>query len=212
MPILIFSDIHGNLPAFEKMLKAESGIDAYISLGDVVNYGPWSNECVDLIESLPAVRLVGNHERYFIAGSYPGKSQLVQAFFQVCISRFARMEQILKYCETYKVDNYTCAHTLNDAYVYPDSFIDANGNYFIGHSHHQFDRMENGYRVVNVGSVGQNRKEINVINYALYYPDAGKVELKSLVYDTTPLINKMKELRYPSACIDYYLKKRCGSN
>lgn len=207
MRVLIFSDIHGNLPAFEKMLKAEPDIDSYISLGDVVNYGPWSNECVDLVESLPAVRLMGNHERYFIAGSYPGKSFLVQEFFETCVSRFTRMEQIVKYREVYKVDDYTCTHTLDDAYVYPDSVIDVNGNFFIGHSHHQFDRREKGYRVVNVGSVGQNRKEINVIDYALYYPGARTVELKSLVYDTTPLINKMKELRYPSACIDYYLKK-----
>lgn len=207
MRVLIFSDIHGNLPAFEKMLKAEAGIDSYISLGDVVNYGPWSNECVDLLESLPAIRLMGNHEEYFIAGNYPGKSDLVKAFFQTCIPRFSRMEQILDYQHEYTIGKYNCRHTINDVYIYPDSEINAVGNYFIGHSHYQFDRRSNDHHVINVGSVGQNRKEINVINYVVYDPDFDKVELKSLVYDINKVIDKMKELRYPSICIDYYLQK-----
>src|SRR5258708_20926134 len=67
--VLIFSDVHGNLPAFELMLEKEKGVDLYISLGDVVNYGPWSNECVELLESLkPVVKLLGNHDRYFLDG------------------------------------------------------------------------------------------------------------------------------------------------
>jgi hypothetical protein len=47
MRILIYSDVHNNLPAFEQMLKEVVHCEAYISLGDLVNYGPWSNECVD---------------------------------------------------------------------------------------------------------------------------------------------------------------------
>ena len=68
MLCLIFSDIHGNLPAFEQVIKKETGIDQYINIGDVVNYGPWSNECVELIESLNCINIKGNHEEYFING------------------------------------------------------------------------------------------------------------------------------------------------
>ena len=52
MKIGIFSDIHGNLIALEKVLKDEKDLEEYIILGDVVNYGPWSNECVQILETL----------------------------------------------------------------------------------------------------------------------------------------------------------------
>ena len=207
MRVLIFSDIHGNLPAFELMLRQESGIDLYISLGDVVNYGPWSNECVDLLESLQAIRLFGNHEEYFITGIYPGRSELVKLFFQTTLREFSRMKQILDYQPEYLIGNFTCRHTIDDVYIYPDTIINATGNYFIGHSHHQFDRSEKKNHVINVGSVGQNRREINVINYCVFDPESSKVELKSIVYDISALVDKMKELKYPIPCIDYYLQK-----
>ena len=70
MRTAIYSDIHGNLPALELAIKDSVAVDGYIILGDVVNYGPWSNECVELIESLKnCTKLVGNHEVYFIEGN-----------------------------------------------------------------------------------------------------------------------------------------------
>ena len=83
MKILIYSDVHGNLPAFEKMLKEEGSCDGYICLGDLVNYAPWSNECVDLAISLPnSILIMGNHEKAFINEFYPGTNPLVQDFLK----------------------------------------------------------------------------------------------------------------------------------
>ena len=66
MRILVISDIHGNLPALEFVLNKERSADKIISLGDVVNYGPWSNECVDLMDTLTnKILIVGNHEEAF---------------------------------------------------------------------------------------------------------------------------------------------------
>ena len=133
MKVLIFSDVHGNLPAFEKMLKTEPDIDLYISLGDVVNYGPWSNECVDLLESLNATKLKGNHEEYFLNGIYPGRSKLVQSFFQKCSESFERRAIISRYEPEWILGKFICRHTINDLYLFPDSDINTTGNYFIGH-------------------------------------------------------------------------------
>jgi predicted phosphodiesterase len=199
--------VHGNLPAFEKMLAANRGIKKLISLGDVVNYGPWSNECVDLLETLPAVRLAGNHEEDFIKGEYSGESELVKHFFNVCLETFSRDQQIRNYEGQFQSGAFTCIHTIRDEYIYPDSVIDVTGKYFIGHSHYQFDRRDKNYHVVNVGSVGQNRKEINVINYAVFEPEQNRVELKSLVYDVDIVINEMKAREYPQVCMDYYRNK-----
>ena len=53
MMLAIISDIHGNLPALEKALNLikKVKVDNYLFLGDVVGYGPWSNECVELIST-----------------------------------------------------------------------------------------------------------------------------------------------------------------
>lgn len=207
MKTLIFSDIHGNLPAFETMLGNEKSVDLYISLGDVVNYGPWSNECVDQLKALESIKIKGNHEEYFLNGTYGGPTRLVQTFFNKCMESFARFDAISEYQDEFALKSFICRHTINNAYIHPDTNIVATGNYFIGHSHSQFDRKEKNYHVINVGSVGQNRREINVIQYATFETETGAIELKSLVYDILPVIQKMKDLKYPEECILYYLNK-----
>ncbi len=63
MRILIISDIHANLTAFETVLKDAKGEWEYVwCLGDVVGYGPDPNECVDLLRTLPHLCLAGNHD------------------------------------------------------------------------------------------------------------------------------------------------------
>ncbi len=65
MRLMIFSDIHGNLEALESMLSdaAERNIHRRICLGDIVGYGPYPNECIELVRSLTNCRcLAGNHD------------------------------------------------------------------------------------------------------------------------------------------------------
>ena len=86
MKYYFLSDIHGNLPALEIVLKNIDNDSNIIFLGDIVNYGPWSNECVDLIDSLKnKVTLLGNHEDYFINGICC-PHDLVHSFFNFCIN------------------------------------------------------------------------------------------------------------------------------
>lgn len=63
MRILIISDIHANLAAFEAVLAdAKNQWDYVWCLGDVVGYGPDPNECCDLLKTLPHLCLAGNHD------------------------------------------------------------------------------------------------------------------------------------------------------
>src|SRR6266568_7168235 len=66
--VAVFGDVHANLPALETFLgQVEGHVDAYLCLGDVVNYGPWNDECLERITALPEVTLLeGNHERLFL--------------------------------------------------------------------------------------------------------------------------------------------------
>ena len=60
----IFSDVHGNFPALQAVVKAlaKESIDEYYCVGDVVGYGADPDECIRLIKELPAVCVAGNHD------------------------------------------------------------------------------------------------------------------------------------------------------
>lgn len=63
MRILVISDIHANLTAFEAVLEDAGTVDAVWCLGDIVGYGPDPNECVARVRGLEnLVCLLGNHD------------------------------------------------------------------------------------------------------------------------------------------------------
>lgn len=212
MRYLVFGDVHGNLPALEEMLSAEKhNFDQMISHGDVVNYGPWSNECVALLEREGCICLTGNHEKYFLAGAYPGENETVKAFFAFCYPLFYKKESIANYAAHYDVGEYRIVHTLHKDYIYPDTDLSGynlDRNYIIGHSHYQFQKRANGYTLWNTGSVGQNRAQINAIDYVLFDEEQKRVEMKSILYDVDKVINKMAALNYPQICLNYYRNKK----
>lgn len=65
----VFTDTHGNLPALKLMLDYfnNEGCEEILHLGDIVDIGPRSKECFDLITSTPNLTCVmGNHDRDFV--------------------------------------------------------------------------------------------------------------------------------------------------
>ena len=119
MKIALLSDIHGNLPALELTLKNLKGIDSFMILGDVVNYGPWSNECVELLEDLTnCVKLKGNHESYFLEKKCSSRNHLSNLFFDVCFEKFNKIELIQEYVDSHYLDKFKCVHTIDDNYVF----------------------------------------------------------------------------------------------
>lgn len=75
MRIVILSDIHANVTAFNAVLADISSIgnvDAYAIIGDLVNYGPRPNEIIELVKGLDkpvSVNIWGNHEYSIFGGS-----------------------------------------------------------------------------------------------------------------------------------------------
>lgn len=64
MRYAIFSDIHGNLPAWKQVLAdiRDLKADVLICLGDVVGYGPKPQEVLDEIRSVTDHFVLGNHD------------------------------------------------------------------------------------------------------------------------------------------------------
>ena len=53
MILTIFGDVHGNLVALEKLFKIENEqTDLFVCHGDIVNYGPWTNECIAFLQNI----------------------------------------------------------------------------------------------------------------------------------------------------------------
>ena len=72
--ILIMSDIHGNLSALNKIWETEKieEFEGIVLLGDLIDYGPHSNEVVEKLKNLPKhkilVNIWGNHEKAVVDG------------------------------------------------------------------------------------------------------------------------------------------------
>lgn len=210
---MIIGDVHGNLFALEQLLiKEKNNYDILICHGDVVNYGPWSNECVQLMENLKEkILLSGNHEEYFLEGSYPGDHPIAKAFFSHCYSSFTEFQLINKYKKSHKIGIYTVQHSILNKYIFFDTPLridDLSNNYIIGHSHQQYQRMVGNFKLINTGSLGQNREFINVADYLLYDTNNNEIEFKNFIYNIDIVINKMKSTRYNNICLNYYLNKK----
>ncbi|MCI8466567.1 MAG: metallophosphoesterase, partial [Lachnospiraceae bacterium] len=53
MKLLILSDIHGNQFALQAVLsKAKGNYDEVLLLGDLIDYGPHSNEVIEMLQEL----------------------------------------------------------------------------------------------------------------------------------------------------------------
>ncbi len=65
----VFTDTHGNLLALNVMLDyfKREGCDEILHLGDIIDIGPHSKECFDIITQNPNITCVlGNHDRDFV--------------------------------------------------------------------------------------------------------------------------------------------------
>jgi len=64
MRIALISDIHANLPALEAVLADIAARDVLATwhLGDLVGYGPWPNETVELIRQREIAGVAGNYD------------------------------------------------------------------------------------------------------------------------------------------------------
>lgn len=151
MRIAIYSDIHGNLDAFEAVLKDidREDVDKKVFLGDVVGYGPEPNECIELLGENADVMLAGNHD--WAAVEYTdhsyfnpyAKESLFWTMRQLS-DKNKEWIKILKPSGT--LDNIQLAHATPlqpDEWRYILTMQDAMDNYqaiekpvcFIGHSH-----------------------------------------------------------------------------
>jgi len=64
MRYAILSDIHGNLPALKAVLKdcIHQKVETFLCAGDIIGYGAYPHECIDIVRQVTSVCVGGNHD------------------------------------------------------------------------------------------------------------------------------------------------------
>ena len=67
----VITDIHGNIEALNSVLEdiKQRNVDDIFCLGDIIDVGPNSKECVDKLIEYNVKSILGNHELYLIRGT-----------------------------------------------------------------------------------------------------------------------------------------------
>jgi putative phosphoesterase len=75
LKIVVISDIHSNLVAFQAVIASLPNYDHLLFLGDLVGYGPQPNEVIEQLQQLkPSSALMGNHDYAVTTGDATGFS------------------------------------------------------------------------------------------------------------------------------------------
>jgi predicted phosphodiesterase len=166
--IAILSDIHGNLPALEAVMRdaLTRGCTRFISLGDVAGYYAQPGECIDILREHHATNIMGNHDVYLISETNCPRSKVVAAIieYQKTItdeSQKAWLRQSLPFLrESDRLYVHGGPSDPRDQYLYNVSeriMPEGVGYLFAGHTHVQALVHFTTGTFCNPGSVGQPR-------------------------------------------------------
>lgn len=222
MRILLIADIHGNYEALQTVLKVPH--DRAICLGDIVDYGPDPDRCIDLLreKAIPTIR--GNHDN---AVAFKVDCQCGYKYKHLSIATREytwdildkdRIEYLQKLPLQLKeeVDGKRLHLTHGSPrsmfeYIKPETpdeeirkMIDESTEpleadfLVIGHSHIPMNRKLGNLIIINPGSVGQPRDGDTRTSCAVFDTEKGHLEHLRLDYDIDSVCAKIKE-RMPHA-------------
>ncbi len=151
MRYFVLSDIHSNIEAFQSCIERakQAGYDAVLCCGDIVGYGPNPKEAIDLLRSLNARTIRGNHDRVAAGIDEPDQFN-AHARKAVYWTRSVLSDEYREYLTSLPLgpmDIGTEAQLVHGAVTHEDHYIftqaDADENFplagkritFFGHSH-----------------------------------------------------------------------------
>lgn len=225
MKILVYSDVHGNKYALEKLQKTQDykNADLRVFCGDGVMMCPYPNECLESIWGSGDVFVLGNHDSYCAYGlpkewdqffkadkkdhqSYmrnKTKPEYVEKLKTVPKEYWIEIEGKKFYFTHYawQTDKLIMLDPDEpDAPTYKtgELFNDIEADYIIfGHNHKPADFFYKGKQFLCVGSLGMKYPA----NYLIINIASGKVSIrhKKVKYDIERLKQDMIQENYPRA-------------
>ena len=221
MKLCVFSDIHGNLHAFQAaypMILAEAA-DINIFLGDLCGYYYDQLEIFPKLLSIPnLVAILGNHDRLFrliLRGDKRLQGKYQRRYGSSMDALISSNHRVLSnWLQTLPVtygnddERIACYHGSPmkplDGYVYPDSPLDfirhlPESILLLGHTHYKMHRNSDDKLIINPGSLGQPR-DGGWPTYAVIDTATRKVSFREVTYDlkglTTEIIKHRETNKY----------------
>lgn len=203
MRIAALYDVHGNMPALEAVLADvdDERVDAIVCGGDLV-LGAQPAECLALMRERGARYVRGNCERLVLdrddetsAWCDDRLDDDARAFLAALPTTVSLDGVCFCHGSPRADDEILTAATPDD--VVAEMLADVPQTTVVcGHTHHQFDRVSHGARIVNAGSIGMPYEGRPGARWAMIGPD---VELRSTAYDLDAAATAIRATGFPDA-------------
>ncbi|WP_440946838.1 metallophosphoesterase family protein [Methanosarcina sp. T3] len=222
MKILLIADIHANLEALRTILEVP--YDRAICLGDIVDYGPDPDKCIELLQkkNIPTIR--GNHDNavafkvdcqcgykykhlsiatreYTWEILDQSQMEYLQKLPLVIREEIDGKKLFLTHASPRSIFEYIKPETTDEAIMAmladPMEPVDAEF-LVVGHSHIPMNRELGTLTIINPGSVGQPRDGDTRAGCAVFDTETGGAEFLRLDYDIDAVCAKIEE-RMPHA-------------
>lgn len=222
MRICLFSDIHGNSDAMERMLDMEGHkTDVFIFAGDIFGYFYGQREVIDTFMSLKnLIAVKGNHEK-----KYLDKSISEETFdkygnsYNIVLSDAQEeyLRQLPDYIEI-SIDKkrfgifHGGPRSHLEQRIYPDTEIrdkSMNEQYeflILGHTHYRLEKKLGHTTIINPGSLGQPR-DGKGFSYCILDTKNGISLFKSVEIDVQKLLSQVRKMDSDRAVCCYLEKK-----
>ncbi|HET9014855.1 MAG TPA: metallophosphoesterase family protein [Thermomicrobiaceae bacterium] len=225
MRLAILADIHGNLPALEAVLAdlAPLAVDQIVVAGDAINWGPFSAQVLERLGRIDAVALRGNHEFFLLDHGTPREppawrdvrslAWLARQLDPDWRHHLAAWPDALslRYPDAPPVRVVHGVPGNAFAGIYPRTTDDEIRGYLAGvgeftiiaaHTHIPLDRVVDGRRVLNPGSVGHALDGLHRAHYLLLDAADGSWQpsFRHVPYDTAALFAEFQRQRFVEEC------------
>jgi putative phosphoesterase len=207
MKLLLIADIHGNYEALQTVLEIPH--DKAICLGDIVDYGPDPDKCIDLLRRKAILTIRGNHDNAVAfkvdcqcGHKYKHLSVATREYTWKILDK-SRMEYLQKlpilikekidgkkfyltHASPRSLFEYIMPETLDEEILImiKESMEPLEADFLIiGHSHVPMIRKLGNLTLINPGSVGQPRDGDARVSCAIFDTEKGENELIRIEYD-----------------------------
>ena len=221
--VALISDIHGNFDALKAVLADADrlGLTICLNAGDVVGFGIYPNQVIQIVQSARFLSAVGNVDLETIKALQDSinTGALTSEIKELSPTDIAYLESLpnelrLEIAGKRILVTHGTPDSV-DEHIYPDSpegrlrEIAAKGNADIiitGHSHMQMKRVINGVTFLNPGSVGRPVNGDPKAEYAVLSFNPLTVEFRRVSYDVEAVADQMRRKGLPESHVQVLLQ------
>lgn len=226
--LAVLSDIHGNLPALDAVMRdmAQFPIDRVVVAGDLVNWGPFSAQVMDVAVREEWALIRGNNEYYvldyntpraptewgdpsrfpllpWLAGQLDGHwHRTIAAMPDTLSLRFPDAPPIRVVHGSPRSAWESLFPAMTEAELEPLLAGSEETTIIAGHTHLPMDRRTGRWRVLNPGTVGVPVDGTMDARYMLLRAAGGEwvAEFRHVPYDTATLWAEFERQRFRERC------------